>query len=339
AAASGFQATPDPLIAAMLSKESTARTLGNVTTSNLRQDSLSWVQAQTQVNYYPTARMDYQITPKLAWMGSWNLYRQDARGRPLWPFAGQPIQLDTFHSSWWITSTGFNWQAKPQLFNEFRYGVQHSGDTTPHREYDDYKMNGIANTGLPLRPLLPLSLSAISADNAPITGRHYITTLYDTATWLKGSHTLKFGANYRDTQWHDTSFDGTGSGGWLNIPRYTIGSPAGDPAAGIFNSTTIPGLQSADQNTALTLWALLTGRISQVVTGKVVDPATLTYSNEVYRENWTSAHFFGVSAQDSWRLTRDFTLNYGLRWEIDAAPYNHLGIAVFPDYANLLGPS
>src|SRR5262249_21486646 len=81
AAASGFQATPDPLIAAMLSKESTARTLGNVTTSNLRQDSLSWVQAQTQVNYYPTARMDYQITPKLAWMGSWNLYRQDARGR------------------------------------------------------------------------------------------------------------------------------------------------------------------------------------------------------------------------------------------------------------------
>jgi hypothetical protein len=339
AAASGFPSTPDPLIGAMLAKQSSARSLGSIQTSNLRQDTLSWNQAQTAVNYYPTARMDYQINPKLAWMGSWSLYRQDQRGRPLWPFPDQPIQLDTFHSSWWITSTGLNWQASSHLFNEFRYGVQHSGDTTPHREYDDYKLNGIANTGLPPRFALPLNLNAISADNAPITGRHYITTLYDTMTWITGGHSFKFGANYRDTQWHDTSFDGTGSGGWLNLPRYSIGSPAGDPAAAIFSATSIPGLQNADQATALSLWALLTGRISQVVTGKVVDPNTLQFSNTVYRENWTSAHFFGAFLNDSWRIKPDFTLNYGLRWEIDAAPYNHLGIAVFPDYANLLGPS
>jgi hypothetical protein len=339
AAANGFPSTPDPLIAAILAKESSARALGAASTANLRQDTLSWLQPQTQMNYYPTARMDYQITPRVAWMGSWNLYRQDARGRPQWPLPGQPIQLDTFHSSWWITSTGLNWQAKSNLFNEFRYGVQHSGDDTPGREYDDYKLNGITNTGVPFRPALPLNLVPISADNSPITGRHYITTLYDTTTWLKGRHTFKFGGNYRDTQWHDTSFDGTGSGGWLNIQRYSIGSPTGDPAAAIFNATTIPGLQSADQNTALTLWALLTGRVSQVVTGKVVDPNTLQYSNTVYRENWTSAHFFGLFAQDSWRLSSNLTVNGGFRWEIDAAPYNHLGIAVFPDYANLLGPS
>ena len=339
AAAAGFQSTPDPIIGTILAKEANARSLGSISTNNLRADTLSWVQPQTNVFYYPTARADYQITPRLSWMGSWNLYRQDQRGRPQWPFPDQPIQLDTFHSSWWITSTGLNWQASPTLFNEFRYGVQHSGDTTPYREYDDYKLNGIANTGLPIRLALPFNLVPISADNAPITGRHYITTLYDTATWLKGSHTLKFGGNYRDTQWHDTSFDGTGSGGWLNLPRYSIGSPAGDPAASIFNTTTIPGLQNADQATALSLWALLTGRVSQVVTGKVVDPSTLQFSNTVYRENWTSAHFFGVFAQDSWRMNPNFTLNYGLRWEVDAAPYNHLGIAVFPDYANLLGPS
>ncbi len=231
AAASGFQSTPDPLIAAILAKEATARSLGAASTNNLRTDTLSWVQPQTQVNYYPTARADYQITPKLSWMGSWNLYRQDARGRPQWPFPDQPIQLDTFHSSWWITSTGLNWQAKSNLFNEFRFGVQHSGDDTPHREFNDYKLNGMANTGLPLRVTFPgqlvgsaTGLVAISADNSPITGRHYIQTLYDTATWLKGSHTVKFGANYRQTTWHDTSFDGTGSGGFLGLPRYTLGS-------------------------------------------------------------------------------------------------------------------
>jgi hypothetical protein len=339
AAANGQPSTKDPLVAAMLAKQTSARALGQAATNNLRTDTLSWLQPETQVNYYPTARMDYQITPKLSWMGSWNLYRQDARGRPNWPFPDYPIQLATFHSSWWITSTGVNWQPTSSTFNEFRYGIQHSGDTTPHREFEDYKLNGIANTGLPLRVLFPLGLTALSADNAPITGRHYITTITDTATLLRGNHTFKFGGNYRDTQWRDTSFDGTGSGGFLGLPRYTLGSPGGDPAAGIFNATTIPGLVAADQATALALWATLTGRVTQVQTGRVVDPATLQYSDQVARENWTSAWFNGVFAQDSWRLKPNFTFNYSLRWEVAQAPYNHLGIAVFPDFANLLGPS
>src|SRR5207244_4847395 len=41
----------------------------------------------------------------------------------------------------------------------------------------------------------------------------------------------------------------------------------------------------------------------------------------------------------TWRVKPSLTLNYGLRWEFASAPYNHLGIAVFPDYANFLGPS
>ena len=65
AAANGFQSTPDPLMGALLAQQATSRGLGTTSTNNLRTDLVSWVQPQTNVFYYPTARADYHITPKL----------------------------------------------------------------------------------------------------------------------------------------------------------------------------------------------------------------------------------------------------------------------------------
>ena len=63
--------------------------------NNLRTQELDWLEPQKQINYYPTARLDYQITPNLSWMGSWNLYSQDNEGRRIWPLPDYPLQ-DTF---------------------------------------------------------------------------------------------------------------------------------------------------------------------------------------------------------------------------------------------------
>ncbi len=142
------------------------------------------------------------------------------------------------------------------------------------------------------------------ADNAPVIGRHYITTITDTLTMVKGAHTIKFGGNYRDTQWRDRALQGSGTGGYLGLPRYSLGIATGDPVANAFTAATMPGAANADLTAAQPLYALLTGRVTEVRTGGVVDPATLQYSASIFRENWTSAQFAGLFVQDMWRVNR-----------------------------------
>ena len=84
-------------------------------------------------------------------MSSYNRYNQDAQGRRIWPMPGYPIQADTFDSGWWVTSNGFNWTPGGNTHNEFRFGIQHSGDTNERgREYEHFFRNGVVN-GLPAR--------------------------------------------------------------------------------------------------------------------------------------------------------------------------------------------
>jgi hypothetical protein len=344
AKAAGFPSAMDPTIARMLAGHREARQYGTINSTNsLLTEELAWREPQRNDQYYPTARLDYQITPSLAWLGSWNLYRQDTSGRRAWPLPGYPPQLDTQIRSWWITSTGVNWAVNHNMHNEFRYGVQHSGDTIPYREVKIYEqLNGVLN-GRPVRfpnsNAFPLGLQPLANDAAPITGRHYITTITDTLTIVRQNHTFKFGGAFRLSDWRDTSFEAPGSNGFLGLPQYSLGLPTGDPAQAIFSATSMPGIQNVDLANARNLYALLTGRVSQVVTGRILDPATLQYSDQVYRENWTASKMGGVHAQDQWRMSPKFTLNYGLRYEITGLPYSKLANANFPDVANLYGPS
>jgi hypothetical protein len=339
AAAAGLQSTPDPTMAALLATQQTARQYSTSEPGgNLRVETLSWREPQKAIDQFPTVRLDYQIKPNLAVMGSYNRRNQDQQGRRVWPIPGFPINADTFDAGWWVIATGTNWTINSNLHNEARFGIQHSGDTNEvGRQKEFFELNGFVN-GLPARFQLPL-VSLLVADNAPVIGKHYITTLTDTFTMLRGSHTLTFGGNYRDTQWRDRSLDGPGTGGYLGLPRYALGVATGDPAENVFSTSTIPGLVNADQAAVRQLYALLTGRLSEVRTGKVVDPATLQYSDSIFRENWTSAWFGGLFIQDKWRVNPNFTLNMGLRYEVNQPPFNHTGTVAFPDDPNIYGPS
>ena len=244
----------------------------------------------------------------MAVMSSYNRYNQRAYGRRVWPFPDYPIQLDTFDSGWWVAN-GFNWAVSGNKHNELRVGLQHSGDTNRRgREAEHFELNGIVN-GLPARFALPLGLVALSGDNAPVIGKHYITTISDTFTWLQGDHTWSFGGNYRDTQWRDCALP-VPARRYLGLPRYSIGSPPAIQCRGIFNATS--NARRAEQRPRERAGASTRSSRdgdAQVQTGAVVDPNTLQYSElGVLSENWTSAGSQCIR-QDRWRIKPNLTLN------------------------------
>lgn len=338
AAANNAPTTRDPIIASFLAKQNAAMSVpgtylrANTSTTDFRRPQvLYWNEDSSIANYYPTTRLDYQITPSVAVTGSWNLRNYYDKGQTYWPLPENPRQGIYNVAGYFVWSTGVNWTITPRTFNEFRYGTQHSGDVRPGSR-DMYKIN---NRYMRVSPTL---ISAMLIDEAPVTGRHFIATMYDTATMIRGTHEITAGGSFRRTDWNDRW--GDGANGILGVPRYTIGYPAGDSVSSIFSATSIPGINSNDISTAASLYALLTGRVSRIADSAAVNPDTKKYDVvEQGKVLWTRNYMGGFFVQDRWRAKPNLTLNLGLRWELQGDPFDVPGISAIPDMASIFGPS
>src|SRR5215472_16424916 len=180
----GFQGTIDPTIASyILAHQNQALANGVLTplNNNFNQQQFTYLTPENLWSYFPTARLDYQATPKLAVQGTWNLRHFRDPGFPQTPIPGQPDQSQFLVAGYWLYSLGVNYAITPRTFNEFRYGVQHSGDVIPGSNPGIYDIGG----GRDLRLGLPLGTPSLVLDQATVTGRHYITTISDTATLIR----------------------------------------------------------------------------------------------------------------------------------------------------------
>jgi hypothetical protein len=329
AAANGYPAALNPVTQSILTREAQSASAGYVTPINGNYDTqtLNWVQANNNNYYFPTTRLDYYINQNLQFTGTWNLEHRWFPGLRDWPTS--PLQNPFRIGGYFVWSAGLNWTITPRTFNEFRYGVQHSGDSNQAAK-DGYAVYDSYNNAPELISRLPLVSPYIhTAPN--VTGRHFITTITDNATMIRGNHNIQMGGAFRETDWKDAAEQ-------FQFPSYTVGVPGTDPLSSIFNSTTMPGAINSDYSNAASLYALLTGRLSGITQTEVINPQTFQYNGSI-NFTWTRSYMGGVYAQDRWRVTPNFTLNYGLRWEVQGDQYNVNGITAFPDLNNLYGPS
>ena len=330
-----FPSAVNPIIGAQLQKIQSSTTAGALSTFDPIRNRLRWVAPSPVTNQYPTARIDYQVTEKLRVSVSdtynHNVNARGFRGTVL-PGVFTEEQSVGQISNPYIAQLSATWTISPNMVNEFNFGIQ-SNQEIFNIGYDRelYKPRLM---NFPLN--LPSGLEMVNGLGFGTTFQPRNNPVYNLANnffYQRGSHAFSFGGNYIRSVVHQGTL---GDGG---IPRFSFGVVGNDPINAIFNDTTLPAITNDARNDALALYALLTGRISNVAKSVNVDEKTKQFADDqpvVIRERQT---FFGLYAQDSWRATRSLTLNYGLRWDFQGDTFNTNDIYTSPTPLDLFGPS
>src|SRR5262249_51726815 len=159
--------TVDPTIAGILGKINAAQA-GNsfVPISGVAPEfmqNLQWTENLNTTQHFPTARIDYQIKPTVAWHSTWNLRSSDfTKGTA--PYPNSPYDFvgpngANIHSSAtpYVLTTAVDWTLHRNMINSASFGIQGNGENffinaDPHRFKD--QGDRIINTPL-IGPWIP----------------------------------------------------------------------------------------------------------------------------------------------------------------------------------------
>ncbi|HMJ21086.1 MAG TPA: carboxypeptidase-like regulatory domain-containing protein [Terriglobales bacterium] len=193
----------------------------------------------------------------------------------------------------------------------------------------DYNMDPFTSFGC---------LSLVSDGQFRATG----TTSYsDSINWVHGSHTFKFGGDFRNV--HESGPNSFFSRRQVDLNTFVI---FGDPFSIGFNLIDVPGVTDR-ANTGITLSdaaSALYGFVAEDLNGEFFNKAgvRLPTDNKLFRQ-----HEYDWFGQDTWKLRRNLTLTLGLRYQLDGVPYEENAnmsnllsdpATTFPVVLSIVGP-
>jgi hypothetical protein len=301
-----------PAIGSQFSKINSVANQGTLTQnpSDPNLATLSWLVPQKFKVWYPTVRVDYNLTEKIKLNASYTQTKSSNEHNypPLWPGGIDPTDYTSSGGNNKIAGFGFDWAVKPTLINQFHAGFTYQYSTfSPEAK------------GIDLSNIQQINFAYGQGLYGGAYPRLAVSSLYplfnfeDTVNWQKGSHQVVAGGGW----WREQDHYWNNPGGFPNI---ALGMAGSDPLVPAFLAAlpTSGGASTTNQNNAEALYATLTGRISSVNinTGRPLDPATKQYKpfgQYNLDEVVAATHFF---VQDRWRIRPNLTFNYGLRWDI-----------------------
>lgn len=335
---SGFPSGINPLINSEFQQidGSLSKAIVNAPTALPYQNYIEWRYRYNYNQIYPTARLDYQITPKIEWHAAYDVEWRTYPGYEAYP--GDPNVNSSFNSTYGTFTTGLNWTITNNLVNQINAGLLNTQEEfnvgnswNPFAAENDVIIDAptFVNGYSSLSPWIPNYMLPEPRNNP-------IRDLNDMVTWTHGKHSITIGGDWRNSTDFDTG-DNDPPGNYLGINSL-------DPAVSMFNSTNFPDMNfnqanQQDLTNAEDLYATLTGRISSIYGTNYVDSSTHQYKVlGVFRQP-ESQTVGGVYVQDAWRASPHLAFNYGFRWQFSGAVHNTNDTYTNPTLADLMGPS
>jgi hypothetical protein len=273
-----------------------------------------------EINY--VTRVDYNLNQHMNLWGRFTIARENSVQNPN-EFAGDPATnpfVDRTYSfvighNWVIGTNKTNRIFAGQTVQKYSFPNSYNPDGSTFLTFGD-------GTG-------PALASSLYLDPNAQARRVPIPVIGDDFSWTKGSHTWQFGGTFKDIKAHFTNVADFNTA-YVGLGGYTL-SLCG-PTPGACNG---PSLRPADISTSGgttpdydydQAFTFLLGRIGNVnsdfnynAQGSVL--AQLTGDQRYYRYYQTQ-----VYAADSWKVTPNLTLSYGVNYQNFSVPYETRGL-------------
>ena len=271
-------------------------------------------------NRYPTVRLDYQLTERHRL--TWSLNFQYIGGGPDTTndreayFPGFPVVADQWSTrratSGWLRSI-----LSPTMVNEFRIGYGGAPVIFAQGQFKPDMFNGpVANQGgfyLNMANSMGFTTNTERYMNAGASGTTsgrdaFNRFVENTINWQKGSHSVNAGGSFTQFELRQENQN--------MVPELRFGVVQGDPADALFVQANFPGASATNINNARALYAILTGRISEVRGVARLNEETGRYEYLGQGVQRARQRQLGFWLQDGWHVGPNLTLNYGARYDL-----------------------
>jgi hypothetical protein len=333
----GLPSTPNAVTTGLFNNINDSLSSGAVSaTTDPNINNITFAVQSPITQYYPTARVDYNIKDNLRMFFSWNMtkYQQPGATAPPYPGSGFATMGAGNKNEFFTAALGFDWTITPTIVNQFRGGFLFNRALFGYDASPGWLTNPQINW-----PGSVGNSGQVFDNHVPINTLYPLVNGADNVSWQLRKHLLNFGFSYYREQDHYYNAP-------AGFPFNDIALVAADPATSAFENyfaTNFPSASSTDRSNAEDLYAVIRGRIASVNPGGAgfpFDLKTKQYSTTVSGYNLNELQSaWGLFFQDSWRVKENLTVNLGMRWDFTGDDHDLTGAYHSADPVGIWGPS
>jgi hypothetical protein len=307
--------TPDPTVGTLLTQIRSAvagTALKDTGDPNIQQ--ATFINKGGQLRRFPTVRFDFNLTKKHHIENIWNYQVFGSKidflnnVDPAFPgFPNQGAQTSIRFSD----SMAWRWTVSNNIVNEARYGLV--GGTVqffPTVTAGQFTNQGGYSLGLGNFASGGLTLQTATVTTGPQRRNSPVREFSDSLSWVKGNHSLNFGASAtRIAFWQQLT---------TVVPSVAFFQTAAATATSSFDPTgnaAFSSLAATQQSAAAQLYYLLSGRVTAINANARLDEQSNKYSYLGSLQSRAKSLEWGLFGQDAWRFRPNVTLTFGLRYE------------------------